>query len=186
LAPFDLSEFGFADGTVADDASDAEFRDAVLARVQLRLCVLQPLDVAVVAGNAADFPGATIIHITGDAPGDGTKHIGQSHYDPCNEHADDAGIIWAGALAATIHAVTFDQWVNAVANTTAHEIGHTLGFTHPDEQDLARVIPSPSEEIMRGQVTLSSLFGEQNFLYPQETCPGMPAGAGSYALTTQP
>jgi hypothetical protein len=182
LTAFDLAALTFNDGTITDSQTEELFRAAVLAKVQSLLCVLEPLDVAVIEGEADNFPGATVIHLTADDPGDGSKHIGQSHFDPCNEHGDDAGIIWVGALQRRIPRATFDQWVNAVGNTTAHEIGHTLGFTHPDEETLARSLPTPSQELMRGTVTIAALVGEQAFLLEQETCPGAAPGAGSYAL----
>ncbi|MCB9851378.1 MAG: hypothetical protein H6817_11815 [Phycisphaerales bacterium] len=184
LAGFDLSQVSFSDGTQVNDDTLAAFQSAVLARVQTILCDLDPLDVAVIAGKAADFPDATIVHLTADEPATQSKHIGQSDFDPCNAHEDDEAIIWGGALATYMPPMSFEQWVNVVANTTAHEIGHTLGFTHPSEETVARLLPIPSEEIMRATVKPSELSGEQRFLIEQNTCPGYEPGEGSYALTT--
>lgn len=179
LAAFDVSTLNISDNEAA-----TEFQADVLNRVQLILCDLNPLDVAVIAGDSEDYPGATIVHLTSDQPLGNGKHIGQSDFDPCNDREDDAAVIWGGALAAYMPPLSYDQWVNVVANTTAHEIGHTLGFTHPSEETVARLLPVPSEEIMRATVKPSELSGEQRFLIEQTTCPGLNPGDGSYALHT--
>jgi len=140
------------------------------------------LTASVVEGAADEYADATIVHICGDEPFAGGKHIGQADFDPCNEHADDSVVIWGGALATRIGGATFGEWVNAFANTTAHEIGHTLGFAHPNEETLASLLPVPGAEVMRSKVTVSQLLGEQNFLLEQETCPGAAPGEGSYRL----
>ncbi len=179
LAAFNAAALNFADDSMNRSDLDAALQNAVLVRVQEILCDLRPLDVAVIAGEADDFPGATIVHITGDAPTVG-KHIGQSDYDPCNDRADDSAVIWGGALASRLGPGYFEHWVNIFANTTAHEIGHTLGFTHPSEDTVARMLPNPSTEIMRSNVKPSELREPQWFLLQQETCPGFAAGEGSY------
>jgi hypothetical protein len=186
LAAFDLAALPFADGSVASAELATTFRDAVLSRVQTILCDLEPADIAVVADDSDAYAGATIVHITGNAPFAGSKHIGQSDFDPCNEHADDAAVIWGGALARRMPPLSFAQWVNVVANTTAHEIGHTLGFTHPSEDTVARMLPDPTAEIMRANVKPAELAGPQSFLVPQETCPGHAPGDGSYSSLSNP
>lgn len=187
LAEFSVDALSMTDAPATDTPAGAgdlgaEFRAAVLARVQTILCALDPMDVAVIEGDAGSFPGATVVHITGDEPFSSGKQIGQANFDPCNDRPDDAVVIWGGALAARLPSATFGQWVNAFANTTAHEVGHTLGFSHPDEDALARVVPQPAEEVMRGRVTTAALLNEQSFLFQQETCPGYEPGSGSYRL----
>jgi hypothetical protein len=182
LAAFDVGALRFSDDSSGDANLAARFRDAVQARVQVILCDLEPADVAVIAGDADDHPGATAVHITGDAPANGGKHIGQSDFDPCNARAVDAAVIWGGALAARIPPGDFDAWVNVVANTTAHEIGHTLGFAHPTEQSVGRLVPLPTAEIMRANVKPSELQAEQSFLIEQNTCPNTGPGLVSYTL----
>jgi predicted small lipoprotein YifL len=172
LAAFDITALQFTNADGNSGLYDEAFRAAVLGRILTILCDLEPLDVAVVEGDADDYPGATIVHITGDAPFAGGKQIGQSQFDLCNENPDDAVVVWAGAMANRIGPATFEKWVNAIANTTAHEIGHTLGFFHPEEDTLARMLPAPAEEIMRANTTAAELMQEQRFLLQQNTCPG--------------
>lgn len=186
LAAFDAAALRFSDGTAVTADLAARFEADVLARVQTILCDLEPHDVTVVAGAASAYPKATVVHITGDAPFTGGKHIGQSDFDPCNEHTDDAAVIWGGALATRMPPLAYDQWVNVIANTTAHEIGHTLGFTHPSEETVARMLPEPAEEIMRANVKPAELAAPQYFLLPQETCPGHAPGEGSYLSLSTP
>lgn len=182
LAPFSVAALDITDPPAGEVMSDEAFRRAVLARTQMILCALEPADVAVIEAEADAFPNATVVHITGDAPFVGGKHIGQSDFDPCNAHPDDAVVIWGGALAARIPPSTTDQWINAFANTIAHEIGHTLGFPHPDEDTLARMVDQPAEEVMRGKVTVAALLSPQHFLLQQESCPGNAPGEGSYRI----
>ena len=183
-----LQAFDFGALTITDaDSIDADaavlFRQAVLARVQTMLCALAPLDVAVIAGQGEEYSGATVVHVTGEAPPYAGKQIGQSDYDPCNEHPDDASVIWGGALATRIDSATFAGWVNAFANTIAHEIGHTLGFTHPNEETVGRLLPEPAQELMRGTTTAADLVTVKAFLIEQNTCPADATGEMSYHLT---
>lgn len=180
LTGFDVASLTFADGKVM---SQDEFQAAVLTRVGEILCVLDPMDVAVIIGDGSTYQDSTVIHITGDAPANNAKHIGQSHFDLCNEHLDDSGVIWGGALAERISDATVDEWINAFANTIAHETGHTLGFFHPDPDLVARLLPSPSTEIMRAQTSTADLLQPQAFLLDQDTCPGgAKVGESSYRV----
>ena len=173
LAGFELSALAISDAADRASINADAFRADVLARVRTMLCALDPMTVAVVDGEAEDHPGATVVHITGDEPAEGGKQIGQSDFDPCNRFSDDGAIIWAGAMARRIPEATYDQWVMALANATTHEIGHTLGFFHPTEADLARTLPgNPSAEVMRKTTSISELLSPQAFLIEQDTCPG--------------
>lgn len=181
LAGFNVQSLNFSDGS---SVTQVEFESLVLARVGEILCVLDPMDVAVIKGDGAEYLDSTVIHITGDAPANGGKQIGQSHFDLCNEYLDDSGVIWGGALSDRIDGANLDEWVNAFANTIAHETGHTLGFFHPDPEALARLLPSPSSELMRAQTTTKDLLKPQAFLLDQDTCPGSTGvGLTSYRVS---
>ncbi len=181
LTGFDVTSLKLADGK---SITQGEFETIVLNRVSEILCVLDPMDVAVIIGDGGDYLDSTVIHITGDAPADNAKHIGQSHFDLCNEHLDDSGVIWGGALASRIGGATLDEWVNAFANTIAHETGHTLGFFHPDPDAVQRLLLSPSTEIMRAHTNTEDLLKPQAFLLDQDTCPGTDGvGDTSYRVT---
>ncbi|GJM25180.1 MAG: hypothetical protein DHS20C16_15950 [Phycisphaerae bacterium] len=181
LTGFDVTSLELADGK---SISQDEFESMVLARVGEILCVLDPMDVAVIIGDGADYQDSTVIHITGDEPANEAKHIGQSHFDLCNEHLDDSGVIWGGALASRVASASLDEWINAFANTIAHETGHTLGFFHPDPDVVERLLLSPSTEIMRAHTTTDDLLKPQAFLLDQDTCPGSDGiGDTSYRVT---
>ncbi len=180
LSAFDVGLLNIA-GPVPQVADlDSTFKQAVLARVQENLCDLDPMDVAVAIGDGDTAVDATVVLITGDLPPDGSKHIGQSDYDACNANPDDAALIWGGAIATRVGSATYDQWINAIANTTTHEIGHTLGFFHPTADTFGRPLPIPADEIMQANVTVSSLLSPQRFIVEQDTCPSNPAA--SYRL----
>lgn len=181
-----LTGFNVTSLDIADEKgiSQAEFESVVLDRVREILCVLDPMDVAVIIGDGGDYHDSTVIHITGDEPANNAKHIGQSHFDLCNEHLDDSGVIWGGALANRVESASVDEWVNAFANTIAHETGHTLGFFHPDPGVVDRLLQSPSTEIMRANTTTEELLKPQAFLLDQDTCPGeVGVGDTSYRVT---
>lgn len=171
LSGFDFDALSIADPDAAAGMDADAFRRAVLGKVQSMLCALDPMNVAVIDGRAEDHPDSTVIHITGDQPGGGGKQIGQSDYDPCNRFGDDEAIIWAGAMARRIDSATYDQWTTAVANAITHEIGHTLGFFHPSEAELARILPGAgATEVMRKATSITELLSEQAFLIEQDTC----------------
>lgn len=182
VSAFDFGALVMIDGGEPVERTAEQFQLDVLARVQTMLCSIDPMDVAVVIGESHDHPADTHVHVTGDAPANGGKHIGQSDYDPCNEFADDAALIYGGAIASRIEAATYAEWVNAFANSVAHEIGHTLGFFHPSEETVARLLPIPSQEVMRAVIQISDLKGEQWFLIEQNTCPGVADPSAGYQL----
>jgi hypothetical protein len=175
LSAFDTDALLMTDVDSGGRETPEAFQQAVLARVQVILCALDPMDLAVIAGEAEDFPNATIVHVTGDAPVGGGKHIGQSRFDPCNSSPADAIIVWGGAIATRVGAASVDEWVNAFANTAAHEIGHTLGFVHPGEDTVGAALPLPTDELMLGNVTVSNLLIDRRFVLEQNTCPQDPA-----------
>ncbi len=181
LTGFDVGSLDIAE---AKSITQEEFETIVLDRVREILCVLDPMDVAVIIGDGADYQDSTVVHITGDAPANDAKQIGQSHFDLCNEHLDDSSVIWGGALATRVKSATLDEWVNAFANTIAHETGHTLGFFHPDPDAVERLLLTPSSEIMRANTTTEELLKPQAFLLDQDTCPGgVGVGDTSYRVT---
>lgn len=182
LAGFDFDALNVTDFDTAAGMDADALRKVVLAKVESMLCALEPMDVAVIEGESDDHPEATIVHVSGDEPAGGGKQIGQSDYDPCNRYNDDAAIIWAGAMASRIDGATFDQWATALANAITHEIGHTLGFFHPSEADLARELPNnAAAEVMRKSTSITELLSEQAFLVEQDTC----AGGDSYRLVVE-
>ncbi len=181
LSGFDVKSLGI---DTKEGVTQAEFETLVIDRVREILCVLDPMDVAVVTGDGEDHPESTVVHITGAVPANDVNQIGQSHFDLCNEYLDDSAVIWGGALANRIDEADLDGWVNAFANTIAHETGHTLGFFHPNPEIAARLLPSPSTEVMRANTTRAELLKPQEFLLEQDTCPGgSGAGEMSYRVT---
>ena len=172
LSPFTIEELTISDYSDSLTDLDTAYRAAVLGRVREMLCVLDPMDITVIEGDGDDYPDATVVHITGDKPRAGGMHIGQSTFDMCNERPDDSAVIWVGVMVDNVSQATFAEWVNIVANTTTHEIGHTIGFAHPSAENVGgRMLPVPDEEVMRINVTVAQLRKEQNFVIEQNTCP---------------
>lgn len=172
----DLSRFVLPDGGTLAESGDA-FMQRVREQVSRIVCAAPDVFVRVETAGAQSRLGATVIHVVQDLAPSGSGRIGEAEFDPCNVHRDDVGIIYAEQIRRLTTAYTFDEWVDLLANTIAHEIGHTLGFGHVPRQD------APDEgrflfiEIMLESHTLDELIREQRFLVDQETCPSDPAAA---------
>ena len=170
----------------SEEAADA-FKEAVRMRIESILCDLDPVDMRVIHGRAADFPDATRVHMTIDLPPSGGDQAGQADYDACNRRNDDVAIVWGGRIAEVASGGWLrDEWVNMLANVATHEIGHTLGFAHPDELGLMIDADDADRAIMLSSHTISSLAGRQAFLIAQTTCPESmldEAGTVSYHIT---
>jgi hypothetical protein len=181
LSPIDtrsyLSPLNPADLPIYDaPATQAEieaFKEEVRARVEIILCDLDPVDMRVITGRAADYPAATHVHLTHDLAPSGGRQAGQADYDPCNLYVDDTVLIWGGRIAEVAGPGWLrHEWAHILANVTTHEIGHTLGFSHPDEQGLTTIDPDVARRaIMMSSHTVTALVGPQTFLIPQTTCP---------------
>lgn len=161
-------------GTLAD--VDASFREQVQKQVERILCS-SPGPKAVVR-NAADAddqnPGlVSIVRFTQSISPQGTRRIGEGHYDICNRDHNNESLIFGEEIRLLAGSYTLDDWVNVFANVTAHEIGHMLGFGH-----IEREVFTESEagrglyvELMLTGHTMSELRTEQRFLLDQTNCP---------------
>ena len=85
-------------------------------------------------------------------------------------------IVWIGTLLKLGNVHDYDEWVNALANIASHEVGHTVGFFHPDTEREGFTQYEEDTEIMMAVHTISSLLSKQKFIIPQETCPERIAG----------
>jgi hypothetical protein len=166
------------------------FEESVRARIEQILCGLDPVDMRVINGRADDFPNATYVYITIDAAPGGSGRVGQADYDPCNLYANDVAVIWAGELlAATGPGWSRSAWVNILANVCAHEIGHTLGFGHPDTPDKPIGPPLADQAIMVSAHTIYALAEPMEFTLSQDTCPEANDAGGngvSYTIVDTP
>ncbi|UCG15243.1 MAG: hypothetical protein JSV19_08085 [Phycisphaerales bacterium] len=184
LHPADLPVY---DDDLSSKESARAFKEAVRMRIETILCDLDPVDMRVIHGRAVDFPDATCVHLTIDLPPSGGDQAGQADYDACNRRNDDVAIVWGGRIAEVAgDGWLRDEWVNMLANVATHEIGHTLGFAHPDELGLMIDADDADRAIMLSSHTMSSLAGRQAFLIAQTTCPDSmldEAGGVSYHIT---
>lgn len=183
LDPLDLPIYSGV--TTVDDAE--AFKEAVRLRIEEILCDLDPVDMRVILGVADDYPGATRVYLTIDlAPSDGNQ-AGQADYDPCNRHVDDRAIIWGGRFVEAAGAGwSREAWVNMLANVTTHEIGHTLGFAHPDQLGIMIDPDEAQRAIMLSSHKIPDLAAPQVFLISQNTCAepiGVPGSGVRYQIT---
>jgi hypothetical protein len=127
------------------------------------------------ADDTADPVSSTtsVVRFTQSLSPQGTRRIGEGHYDVCNRSHDNHALVFGEEIRQLAGAYTFDEWVSVFANVTAHEIGHMLGFGH-----LEREVFAASEagrglyvELMLTGHTMSELRREQRFLLDQTNCP---------------
>lgn len=186
LSALEPTDLPMADSVAPGEASD-DFKAAVRLRIEMILCGLDPVDMRVILGEAAEYPGATHVYLTGDEPPNGGIQIGQADYDPCNSQPDDVVLVWGGRLVDAVgEELPRESWVNVLANVCTHEIGHTLGFFHADDLGLAIDPSYEDREIMLSSHTVAALALEQEFLVPQTTCPGGSAGGVGYTVIGSP
>ena len=170
LAPTDFSWMHLPTGqSLEDDA--VSFQESVRLRVEEILSAIEPADFVVVTGEAEDYPDDTVVYFTSDAVSGGGLQVGQTKLDWCDLNPRGSVIVWGGTLLMLGDNFGYDQWVNAFANTAAHEVGHTVGFFHPDAVLTDLTDYEKNTELMLGVHTLSALLGRQEFIIPQETCP---------------
>lgn len=179
LSPLNPMELPIYDGLASDEDAEA-FKEEVRRRIETILCDLDPVDMRVITGRAHDYPAATHVHLTLNTAPSGGRQAGQADYDPCNLYVDDTVLIWGGRIAEVAGPGWLRrEWVNILANVTTHEIGHTLGFAHPDELGITVDADIARRAIMMSFHTVASLSQPQAFLIPQTTCPAAAHGASN-------
>ena len=188
LTGADLSQLYLTSGEGADTVAEA-FEEAVRARVEEILAALEPAEFVVVTDEGDAHPGATVVYFTGDAVAGERYQVGQTKLDQCDLREEATVIVWLGTMLKLGDEHAFDQWINALANTAAHEIGHTVGFFHPDAESVDFTAYEKNVEIMMGVHTLSALLSRQEFIIPQDTCPASVErqyGGVAYELSSAP
>jgi hypothetical protein len=177
LSPLNPADLPIYDA-IRSDADAETFKEAVRVQIETILCDLDPVDMRVITGRASDYPAATHVHFTLDRAPSGGRQAGQADYDPCNLYVDDTVLIWGGRIADVAGPTWLRrEWVNILANVTTHEIGHTLGFAHPDDIGITVDGDIARRAIMMSSHTVTSLSQPQAFLIPQTTCPATAQGA---------
>jgi len=189
-SPFDgldLSAFETTDGgTLADRAE--EFKARVRERVAGIFCALPDHTISVLQKRDAAFAGAKTTVFFGQlkAPGGGAQ-VGEADYDPCNRYAADEAIIFGEQYMRLGGPYTFEDWVTMYANTTAHEIGHTLGYGHINRADRPDSAQTLFVELMLDRHTISELQQQQRIVVDQPTCfSGTPAARKVRNATDDP
>lgn len=179
VSPLNPADLPMYDGLTSDEDAEA-FKEEVRVRIEIILCDLDPVDMRVITGRASDYPAATHVHLTLDTAPSGGRQAGQADYDPCNLYVDDTVLIWGGRIAEVAGPGWLRrEWVNMLANVATHEIGHTLGFAHPDELGITVDADIARRAIMMSSHTVTSLVQPQAFLIPQTTCPAAAQGASN-------
>jgi hypothetical protein len=166
----DLFSFETTDGGTLGDRAD-EFKELVRERVSQIYCDQADHVISVMHKADAEFSGAKTTVFFGQlqAPNGGAQ-VGEADYDPCNRYASDEAIIFGEQYLHLGGPFTFDEWVTMFSNTTAHEIGHTLGYGHIDRSDSPDPAQSLYIELMLDRHTISELKSQQRIVVDQSTC----------------
>ena len=192
IGPADFSLMTDANGDPLEVDREA-FQEAVRGRVEEILSAIEPVDFLVVTGESDGRPDTTTVYFTDELGPAGAAQAGQARLDQCDLSQGGDIVVWGGSLRSLGDGFDFEEWVHLFANVAAHEVGHTVGFFHPDAylddlSDYERTV-----EVMLSVRTLSALRGPQGFVIPQETCPASVAaryGGVAYGLsadsTTRP
>ena len=170
LSAVDFAEMYLASGDSLEHYEES-FQEAVRLRVEEILSALEPARFDVVTGESGNYPDDTVVYFTSDAVADDGLQVGQTRLDRCDLRREASVVVWGGTLLSLGNDFAYQEWVNVFANIAAHEVGHTVGFYHPDAVLTDLTDYEKDNEIMLAVHTLSALLGPQEFMIPQETCP---------------
>ena len=168
--PLDLNAFAIGDGETLADRAD-EFREAVRLQVTRVFCDLPGVAARVSDAEDAVGEASATVYLTQAQSPSGDGQIGEAHYDTCDAHIDNAAVIFGGQFERLGGLFSFDDWVMMFANTTAHEIAHTLGYGHIAREDRPQDGRSLYVELMLDRHTVDELRREQRITVDQDTCP---------------
>jgi hypothetical protein len=170
LAGLDLSLFLVTDGTTLLDEAD-DFKTAVRDEVSRILCDM-PTDGVYLTNSKSGLPRqVTTVYLSQFAPPLGGAQIGQGEYDPCNLEHDNQAIIFGDEILALGDERSFDEWVLVLANVTAHEIGHTLGYGHVPRVMVPAAQQPEFVELMMATHTVDEMKRAQRLLSDESNCP---------------
>lgn len=167
LPPLDLAAFDVSGGGTLADVEG--FHEMVRRQVEI---ILRDAGINSTVVTGEQRTDANNVHISPEAvDSDGDQVLGRGHYDPCNRRHRDSCIVYAQAIIDDDMTCSVRQWTNVFANIAAHEIGHNLGFDHPEAAD----VPAWTgyAELMLASQPWSARKREQRFLVEQDTCPDL-------------
>jgi len=171
FAGIDLTIFETTDGGTLADHADT-FKQLVQEKVTSIYCDLIDHSILLLTPEETGVYEAKTIVYFGQlrAPGGGGQ-VGEADYDPCNRFVDDEALIYGSQFARLGGPYSVAQWATMFANTTAHEIGHTLGYGHVTRADQPDPGRSLFVELMLDRHTVDELLREQRIVVEQTSCP---------------
>jgi len=134
--------------------STAEYRNAITERVRLDFCEFDTRVVSTTSSNGTTNP----------TPADDRWRVVGIGSDPNSENdlyglccSNGIARVWGGQFLVNLQSdgtlaganSTLDRWANAIAGTTSHEPGHSLGLAHADS------VSQPTEDVRQNHIMAS-------------------------------
>jgi len=166
-----LGAFETTEGDTLQDL-EKQFTQDVRDEIVLILCDAGEYEIQVRVGEAERNLGVNVLHFVNEIPADDSQRMGQAEYDPCNLYHDNVAIVYTSQfLDAYADPLPYEDWVAVFANVAAHEICHTLGFSHVARAEHAPTGDAEYVELMLDGHTFAELCRPQRRLVPLTSCP---------------